>query len=384
MARHDGKPGGTGMAIGAPRGAPMVPTNPAAEALAAMGGARGMVKTDTGIRTAVHVEVPRVLARVTEEILYEAAQLGEDFIYAWEVNDRTSKTGKSMVEGISIDGAMILYRNWGNCALPTDLVDETPTHFVIKATFVDFEKGVEVPRLFRQRKSERRGGMDAERAEDIAFQIAQSKCQRNAIEKAIPRWLQDRAIEAAKTAAERRYQDVPKAVADARAYAKRLGITDDELQRKVGQTFENWLPRDLVILRTVFRAISDKQTTIDLEFRQPAPGATTAAAEPEPTPTPTEPEPEPSGFDGPEITPEPDRAPTYGPAAAAAAGIVPPPPAAEPAPPPTPAETPEPDRAAPKPEQAPPPPEVKDEPEPKPKPEPKPDFTPPPPKRGSK
>lgn len=300
MAKTQGKP--TGMNFQGSTG--MAPVEGDVDPFSNLGGPQdfqGMTQTRTGYQTAVHVQVPRDIKKVERDILAEAAEMGEDFLYAWDVKDKTSKTGKSRIEGISIDGALIMMRNWGNCHCPTDLEKETPSHFLLKSTFIDLEKGFSIPRLYRQRKGQRAGGMDADRAEDIAFQIGQSKCQRNAIEKGVPAWIQTRALEAAKLAAEKRYENVPKAIEDVKRYAARVGITDAELERKVGASFADWLPRDLVYLRSVFKSIADRQSTISLEFREePPPGdAVDGASVTEPAKS------EPKGVDFPDLHPTP-------------------------------------------------------------------------------
>lgn len=329
MSRNHGKP--QGMHVGSP-----VPVYDRTEdPTAGVGLPSAMVQTRLDYQTAVAVQVPRDLQLVERAILHEATMMGEDFIYAWEVNDKSSKTGKSRIEGMSIDGALVMMRNWGNCHCPTELTDETATHFVIKSTFIDLERGFSLPRLFRQRKSLSMGTMDRDRAEDISFQICQSKCQRNAIEKGLPQWLQARAIEAAKAAAERRYEDVPKAVADVRKYASALGITDEELERKIGSPFADWLPRDIVVLRSAFRSISKKESTITIEFR-----SNIEEQKPEPTPTASAPaEPQNATVDFPDLKPEPKQDPP--PATPIEDPVVTaPPPPTPPTPPPAPAQEP--------------------------------------------
>lgn len=277
--RNEGRPQGLNMKQN--RSAPADGDGPIDDAIGTLAGARGMVKTQTAYQTAITVQKPRDLKKVEADILFEASQMGEDFIYSWQVNDKNNKeTGKSTVEGVSIDGAMILVRNWGNAVCEPDLVDETPTHYLLKATFIDLEKGFSSPRLYRQRKGERRGGMDAERAEDIAFQIGQSKAIRNAVCRGIPQWMQDRAVEAAKSEAAKKYSDVPKAVEAVRKYAEGLKVSDVQLIARMGKPFDAWLPYDIVTIRSIFASIAKKQSSVREEFP------------PIETPTETKPEPE--------------------------------------------------------------------------------------------
>ena len=115
----------------------------------------------------------RDLEAVKAAVEMEAALTADDFFYSWTVK---SKDGPKLVEGISIDGALILLSNWGNCICKPELLeDEAPTHWLFKVTFIDLERGFQMERLFRQRKSESHQRSDGERLQDIAFQIGQSK-----------------------------------------------------------------------------------------------------------------------------------------------------------------------------------------------------------------
>lgn len=239
-----------------------------ADAMNALGANAGMSRIDTGYQQAIVVHTPRNLKAVEADIIYEASQMGEDFIYTWDVNDKESKRadGKTRIEGMSIDGAMIMLRNWGNAACPVDLVEESPTHYLLRATFIDLEKGFNAARLYRQRKSGGPGKMENERREDMAFQIGQSKAIRNAVDKGMPAWLRDRAIEASKSAAATKYKDVQVHVPKVVEWAKGLGVSEAQLVARVGRPLVGWTPYDIVYVRTIFKAISDRQTTALEEF----------------------------------------------------------------------------------------------------------------------
>lgn len=343
MGRTQGKPSGMNM------GAAPVPAegNPAAEALAALGGAHGMTQTRTQYQTAITVHVARDLDQVRARVIREATYARDGFFYAWTQNDKNSSTGKSLIEGCSIEGAMILVRNWGNAVCEPDLVDETPTHWLMRATFIDLETGFTAARLFRQRKSQKVGKHDEERGLDIAFQIGQSKAIRNTVVRAVPQWLVDEAMEAARMSAAKRYEDVKTHAARAiKGYADTFQVTVEMLERKLGKKRADWIPADLVLLQSIFRAMKEGMTSVGQEF------SSDEAKEGEPPPA------EPSGHD-----------------VGATEPATPPPAAAAPA---QPAE-PQPDAA--KPAEAPPaaapPPPAAEPPKPEPKPEPVPDFQPP-------
>jgi hypothetical protein len=221
-----------------------------------------------GCRQAIVVHKARDMKAVENRIMFEAARMGEDFVYAWRQKDKMSKEpdGKSLIEGLSIDGAMILARNWGNAAIVPRLVQETMTHFLIEASFIDLELGYTTIRLFRQRKGGAAGDYQDDRKEDIAFQIGQSKAIRNAIDKAIPSWLRDEAIEAAKSNAARKYDPPEKHIPAVVDYAKGLGVTEAQLVARVGKPLVGWTPYDIVILRSAFKAIAKRESSVHSEF----------------------------------------------------------------------------------------------------------------------
>jgi hypothetical protein len=237
--------------------------------------------------TAIQVQKPRSLKALQAAVIEEAELLGQDFLYGWEVNDKNSPSGKSWIEGVSIDGAMILARNWGNCATPVQLVEDAPAHWLMEATFVDLETGYTVQRLFRQRKTESHSkSMEGDRKLDIAFQIGQSKAQRNVIVKAMPAWLINAATTAALSSTVSKYEkDLPKfRQVCVKAYAP-ISVTQAMLEKKVGLPVDAWTARDLAKLSSLHKAIvQEKVTTVAEAFAEepatPATPATQGASQP--------------------------------------------------------------------------------------------------------
>jgi hypothetical protein len=387
MSKSQGKPG---LNMGGPP-PPAEPTydDPTSAALAQLSGARGMTRTQTAYQTAIAVHKKRDPVAVSEAILREAAEAGEEFVYRWRQKCQAGSQedegdGKTTIEGLSIDGAMIMYRNWGNCALPTMIADETPSHFVISAEFIDLETGATLPRLYRQRKSGGPGGgMGAERKEDISFQIAQSKAQRNVIKQMMPGYLINRAIEVAKGKAADKYAKVEEWVPKVIDYAKGIGVDEARLVARLRRPVTAWTKHDILAIRLSFRAIYDRESTIDDEF----PPLQTPAAE---TPSDSSPPVNLGTIDttGETVPEKPE--PTAGtppPATTTKTADPPPPPAQPPA---TSAQAPTPPAAAETPQTPPqattvapaatPPPQ----PPPAAKPEPQPAFVPPPPPKGKR
>lgn len=248
-------------------------SNPTASLVAHSG---GLQRQQTDYSTVLRVTRPRQRKELTKACLEEAGLAGEDFFYAWTVKGKDGK--KELIEGTSIDGAMIMVRNWGNCVTPISEESEGPQHWVLKAAFIDGETGYVNERLFRQRKSQRTGKMDADRALDIAYQIGQSKAQRNVIVKSLPTWLVKQCLEAAKESAAGKYQDVPKKTPGFIKRFGELGVTQEQLEKKLGRTVDKWEPRDLMTLAAIGRAIADRQTTAEEEFSEDEPSNPEATA----------------------------------------------------------------------------------------------------------
>lgn len=246
-----------------------------AGALVAQGAA--LQRTQTQFQQAIAVQRPRDIEQVAHRVLKEARMAGEDFYYAWSQKDKSSATGTSLIEGVSIDGAMILARNYGNCAATIEIVRDEPKAWVFSASFIDFETGFTDTRLFRQRKSEAHSRADAERLQDIAFQIGQSKAKRNVIVRCVPTYIVNRAMAEAKATVVARFKDVkveaPKIVQKFSRIA-----TQEQLERKIGKPFTRWASADLAMLDAIGRAIRAGQTTAELEFSEEA-----AQAKPEAT-----------------------------------------------------------------------------------------------------
>lgn len=212
-------------------------------------------KVQSGFTTAVAVQKPRDRQEVIKACEEEAAIAGEEFYYSWTVK---GKQGPKLVEGLSYQAAMAAARNWCNCAVPTE-VEEFPDRFVFKATFVDFETGFNLQRVFRQRKSPDIGMKDRDRAEDITFQIGQSKAQRNSVLAALPSWLTSKMLSKAK---ENVIEKINKmGIAKAReasiSYFEKRGVEKDRIELKLGKKSEAWNAEDIARLQGAMGALRD-------------------------------------------------------------------------------------------------------------------------------
>jgi hypothetical protein len=177
-----------------------------------LGHGQSLMKVGGQYQTAISVQVKRDIGtvqnpggQVLQRALVEASLLGDRYAYGWEVNDRQSG-GKKAIEGVSVDGAYMLLRAWGNAVCDVDLASVDEEAYTFKATFVDLESGATCSRLYRQHRSAPPGKYDQQRWDDMAFSNGQSRAVRNVICAALPQWLQDRCMDAAARAADRSSQ----------------------------------------------------------------------------------------------------------------------------------------------------------------------------------
>ena len=232
----------------------------------AIGKGKTVEQLQTTYHTAVRVQKPRELAVVEKNCLTEAALAGEVCFYGWGA-------GKNRVEGPSIDCAMIAARNWGNTAIEMRPVHETSSSYIMEAAFIDLETGFTYSRQFKQSKSWTvYGKMDEHRKADIRFQIGQSKAQRNAILKSLPRWLIDKMIDKAKEGVReqlQRYID-KKGIEAARKLAldalAKLGVPLERIEYKYEKKYAAWDIEILITLKGDIRALSDGAESADSLF----------------------------------------------------------------------------------------------------------------------
>jgi len=222
------------------------------------GAGQTMVQAKTSYITAVQVQKPRQLELIIKGVLEEAQYAGSDFYYGWKVKNK--KTGRdSAIEGASIGLATALFRHYGNCAMETS-VTETTTHYLFTSTFIDLERGISFPRLYRQRIKENIGaGYEDERAADVVFQIGQSKSQRNAIVKAMPEWMVKQAIERAKEAELNKLtsDNIVTARVKALTFFIAQGVTLAQIENYLDRPLDMWTKEDIIDLRAVGTAINE-------------------------------------------------------------------------------------------------------------------------------
>lgn len=156
----------------------------------------GLVQTRSSFQTAVQVLHERDLTRVLARCLEEASIAGEDFYYSW-------KQGDEVIEGLSAGAALSVARNFGNCAVEVQRVEDIGAAHIFYGAFIDLETGFNLVRPFRQNKQSPKSKKGKEiysgdRGQDVMFQIGASKAIRNVVLNAAPKWLTEKVLERAK------------------------------------------------------------------------------------------------------------------------------------------------------------------------------------------
>ncbi|MCT7633889.1 hypothetical protein N5U36_00385 [Aliarcobacter butzleri] len=222
----------------------------------------GAIQTKTSYTTAMQIIKPRNLAVVQERVLQEASIAGDEFYYSWS-------QGGSIIEGLTVGGAIAISRNMGNCAVPTT-VEETKEAYFFTSTFIDLETGFNLQRSFRQNKvsPKNKNGKEiysGERGADIIFQIGQSKSIRNVILNAVPNWLAKKVLEKAKENISQKLENM--GAEKARAYiekkANALKIDIATIEASFGQ---KWDTVKMVQISGALRAVEDGYSTIKDAF----------------------------------------------------------------------------------------------------------------------
>ena len=134
--------------------------------------------------------VKRKESLIAKRAIEEAKLEGNRFYCVWQDEDGTT-------EFLTIRGAYILVRLWGNCWIDVGLESESNHAWTFKATLYDLESRVAIGRLHQQLKPAEDLLGTAER--DALFGTGQSKAIKKAVEATLPQWLIHKCIDAAKT-----------------------------------------------------------------------------------------------------------------------------------------------------------------------------------------
>lgn len=286
-----------------------------------------MITASSGYVTAQKIAVPREYGRIFSQITQLAAAAGHDWFYAWPTKNKDGSTGE--VAGLTVKGANAVARLFGNNHLGVSSVQESATHWIIKAQFVDLETGFTYERPFRQRRSQAAGKkMEADRAEDIAFQIGCSKAIRNCVTNAVPTESQHAFDEARRSLVDKIGNKLPEWKARCVQRLSELKVDLKRVERQMGKPVDNWVARDVAKLVAQITAIFDGMATPDdiwpVEVQEPGAAESEtktvnpATGEDKPVDPPASPPPPPAVAETPDLKPPPKPKAPKAPKAAAA------------------------------------------------------------------
>lgn len=228
---------------------------------------RALQRVQARYAGAIVVQKPRDIRTVEESVKREAALIGEDGFYAWGA-------GKNRIEGASIELSMTLARCWGNCVVEQLTPEETRDAWIFSQVFVDLETGFSYARAFRQAKRWKiHGNFDEDRADDMRFQIGQSKAARNVILRSLPSWLVNRALDVCKGGVREKIEKriESRGLADVQssavAHLEKLGVPRDRVLASFGRKAIAALTvEDLVTIAGSVRALETGSDTADSLF----------------------------------------------------------------------------------------------------------------------
>lgn len=226
--------------------------------------------------TAQRVAVPRNEKKILALLREQAAVNGDNYYYEWETKNRDGTKG--LVTGITIKGAMVVVRLFGNCAVDVRAVPFSETHDMFYARFADLETGFSTVRAFKQRRSQNIGMKDKERGEDIIFQIGQSKAIRNVINNALQDFCGDVVEKSRNALIERMEEDgkfADKVVAKLKALMEKHAVSDKMAETYIGRPLNEWLNRHIAKMYVAMKSIDNGDAGVNDVFASDAPGIKT-------------------------------------------------------------------------------------------------------------
>ncbi len=244
---------------------PLQPGMEVATAGDVIGQGKALQQVRTTYATAMVVQKPRDLDVILNRCIKEAEMCGDSMYYGWG-------RGDNAIEGPSVKLAMIAIRNYGNAVVEMLPVQETHGAWIFTPAFIDLETGFTLMRQFRQSKKWKvYGKHDDERKMDIRFQIGQSKGTRNLVLNALPEFLIDKMITAAKSGVRKAIENrIAEAEGDIMAVIDKMVIefekkdaTKEMLEKKIGVKTDKWSIEDLVLLAGDLKALKAGETNAD-------------------------------------------------------------------------------------------------------------------------
>jgi hypothetical protein len=210
------------------------------------------------------VAVHRDEQKILQKLATLAAAAGSDWFYRFPVRNKDGSQG--WIEGPSIKLANDVARIFGNCVIEVREID-VGDGWTFYSRFTDIETGFSMERAFRQRKSQ--GSIktkDADRQQDIAYQIGQSKSIRNVICNGLQLYC-DYAFEQAQNSL---VEKIGKALESWRERTlqglAKMPVELPRVERVVGRAAKDWLAPDIARIVAMMRSVADGMASLDDVF----------------------------------------------------------------------------------------------------------------------
>lgn len=240
---------------------PIVPIGGnATVAVGAPGGAVGFIGAQP-------VPIRRDLAAVMRDLKIMAAMAGDRYFYRWDVKNKDGSV--TTVMGASIKAANDIARLYGNNHVAVRAFDEG-RHWTFYARFHDVESGYSLERAFIQPKGQATiKSKDAERREQMAFAMGQSKAIRNVIVNALGT-LSDFAVQEAQASLiERIGRNLVGARDRLAQKLATMNIDVARVERIVGRKLADMLAPDISRIVVSLQTIADGMAAADELFPDP-------------------------------------------------------------------------------------------------------------------
>ena len=210
------------------------------------------------------VAVYRDRQRILQNLKFIASAAGTDFFYRFPVKKKDG--GADWIEGPSIKLANAVHLEVGNCVLETREVDVGDA-WVFYARETDLEGGSSMERAYRQRKSQTSmKTKDADRQQDIAYQIGQSKAIRNVICNFLQVYC-DYAFEQARDSlVEKIGKDLPGWRARTVEGLSKMPVELSRVERVMGRTAKEWLAPQIAQVIAMMKSVADGMAAVDEVF----------------------------------------------------------------------------------------------------------------------
>jgi hypothetical protein len=210
------------------------------------------------------VAVYRDETRILQKLAALAAAAGSDWFYRFPVKNKDGS--QNWIEGCSIKLTNDVARIFGNCAVEVREIDVGDA-WTFYARFTDIETGFSMERAYRQRKSQvSLKTKDADRQQDIAYQIGQSKSIRNVISNGLQIYC-DYAFDHARNSL------VDKIGKDLASWRERtvqglakIPVELARAERVIGRASKDWLAPDIAQVIAMMRSIADGMASADETF----------------------------------------------------------------------------------------------------------------------